>query len=376
MELNDLEIFLIKCAGGDKNLLDKDKVPIEYNKLVGIGGAVILTAIYAAFAIAYAASWIFFDDKATILLISIFWGLAIFNLDRLIVSTTYKKISFQLSDVFQLLFRVALTCIIALTISVPLEIKFFEPELIKKSLDTRIASIDSETEIVDLSKKSEKALKDYSDERDGKGPTGKIGKKTHAKDMLEDANIAERKLNDVKNRRKEEIKSEVIGFISLYDALDLYKRENPTANKISIAITLLLLLFELTPVLVKFTLQRGNYDERIEAREIKGRIKMRKKLETFTKTKNLENIEIPNPVISATPIKNKENTQYSPESQGKSNIWDTIKDYSKGKLIDVVLAIFMGFILATFYDGINIPTFGGLVTYLMNSYLIPKSDNA
>jgi len=165
MQLNDLEQFLIKCGGGDIETLNEDKVPVEYNKLVGIGGSVLLTAIYSAFAMAFASSWIF-NDKLVIFLICIFWGLAIFNLDRFIVSTTYKKNIFQISDLLQLLFRGALTVMIALTISIPLEIKFFEKELLQWIDESRKSEVYNNTELQRLQNEKDSRWNEYKDEID------------------------------------------------------------------------------------------------------------------------------------------------------------------------------------------------------------------
>lgn len=364
MNLTSIEEFFLLCAGGDKNLLDKDKIPIEYNKLVGIGATVFLTSIYAFVAMSYTMTWLT-DNKVVVLTLGLFWGAAIFNIDRLIVSTTYKKTFVSNSDLVQLIVRIFLTLVIALTISVPLEIKLFEPELKGIIKETRIENLPSNPELIKIRDLQNEYHSNYLKEiNDGLGgrpkTTGKVSREWERKEE------EQRRLYESKFAELAEIENaKAFGFISMYDALQLYKK-NDNIRKISMAITLLLLLFELTPVLVKFTTQRGNYDERMESLIIQGRIRNQTELESFVLSNPLQNTEMPQTHFDEKNLTQKKN----------KNIINFLVDYVKGKAFDIALAVAMGLVLALLNtDNKLLPTIGAVITYLINQYLLPKVNN-
>ncbi len=363
MNLTSIENFFLLCAGGDLQLLNKDKVPIEYNKLIGIGATVFLTSIYAFVAMSYTITWIT-DNKIIIITIGLFWGAAIFNIDRLIISTTFKKTFISNSDLIQLFIRIALTSVIALTISVPLEIKLFEPELEEIVRSNRIENLPANQDLIKIQKLVDEYHSNYLKEiNEGLGgrpkTTGKVSKEWERKEE-EQRRFYEDKFTELSELEK----GKPIGFISMYDALEGYKR-NENIKKISIAITLLLLLFELTPVLIKFTTHRGTYDERIESLIIQGRIRNQNELETFIISTKLTNIPIPK-----TYFNNK-----SEKEEDNKNIFKFITDHLKGKGIDLLMAIAMGFVLSLFNTDIKfLPSIGAVLTFIINQYLLPTTN--
>lgn len=364
MKLNETEIFLVKCAGGDTDILDQDKIPIEYNKLVGIGAAVLLTGLYATFSMSYAISWIFVDNSKAVILVSIFWGLAIFNLDRLIVGTTYKKRSFQGNDLFQLIIRTLLTIVISFTISVPLEIKFFEVELQNRIKQEKIEATNENIDLINLEKEYQRRIKNLDDEVDGRGPSKQAGFATKSKYKKEERDRAEKKFEEEKAKIRREAEEENFGFLSLYTALERYKASDKDVRNISYAITALLLLFELTPVLIKFTLPRGVYDEQIEAMEVTARISIRKRLEEYITNNPLKNTPIPNFATN-------------PNSQPKEDesLGETIGNFFKGKMLDIAFAILLGLVLALLTNNyIYAPTIGAVISFIINSYFLPKNS--
>ena len=126
--------FLWTCAGADKNLLRT--CPHDQTKYACIGGTILFTAMCAALSSSYACSTIFEDNKYCTELsvcIGIFWGLLIFNLDRMITNTMYSdgKPSISLMEVLSGLPRIIMAIIIGIVISVPLELKIFKGEIDK-----------------------------------------------------------------------------------------------------------------------------------------------------------------------------------------------------------------------------------------------------
>lgn len=362
MKLNEFEAFLVKCAGGDKVALEDTNVPIEYNKLVGIGTAVLLTGIYAALSMGYTISWVVRDNQNIVLLISFLWGVAIFNLDRLIVGTTYKKNHIQLKDAYQLLFRLLLTMVISLTISVPLELRLFESELHNAIEEERIIDADSSQEVLDAKAEKEFRQKRHDEEADGKGASRRIGYGTIEENKRKEMNDAEKKYISIRNNIREEKLKNDFSFLSLYTALEKMKK-NDKVKGICQSITLLILFFEITPVLIKFTLPRGAYDEKVEFMEINSRINIRKSLDQL---------------ISANQVTYKVVRDYSngiQEVVSDKSFFGYVIKFLKDKTIDILLAILFALILSFMTNNYSyIPTVGAILSFIVNSYILPKNS--
>src|SRR3546814_11024700 len=86
-EMKKINRFFWFCAGAHIPTLEKH--PTEHNKYFSIGATVVFTAMFAALAGGYALYFVFSGSAGAALLAVLFgllWGLAIFNLDRYIVS--------------------------------------------------------------------------------------------------------------------------------------------------------------------------------------------------------------------------------------------------------------------------------------------------
>jgi type III secretory pathway component EscR len=134
-----------KACGADRYILERGTYSDQI-KYFCLGGIVIATGVLAGVAGGYAIYTIFEprgqfalnDDEIhgqTLFMASIFgliWGLIIFNIDRFIVTSTGKgdgteKITRQ--EFFSAIPRIIMGLIIALTISKPIEIRIFQKEI-------------------------------------------------------------------------------------------------------------------------------------------------------------------------------------------------------------------------------------------------------
>lgn len=142
--------FLWWSAGADQQLLSKctysDRV-----KFASLGGVVFATGIMAFVSMTFAV-YIILAAKVTIekdgveivtsnmpvlwaAIAGFTWGLIIFNLDRFIVSSTGKgdgKDTISLKEFTNSIPRLLMALVIGLTISAPLEVYMFKPEIIKQ----------------------------------------------------------------------------------------------------------------------------------------------------------------------------------------------------------------------------------------------------
>lgn len=121
------EFFWI-CSGANRSILRQ--CPTEYSKYYGIGGTIFFTAVMAMLSGGYAFLTIF-DNNSLAIIFGIFWGLLIFNLDRLIVNTMYSDGKYTISwgELGAGTPRLIIAVFIGVVISTPLELKIFEDEI-------------------------------------------------------------------------------------------------------------------------------------------------------------------------------------------------------------------------------------------------------
>lgn len=127
--MESLSRFFWFCSGVHQQTLQK--YPTEHQKYVGIGATIFFTALFAALSGGYAMYFVFKGDAFAVLFalfFGIIWGLAIFNMDRYIVSSINKSGS-AFKQTLQALPRILLAVMIGLVISRPLELKIFDKEI-------------------------------------------------------------------------------------------------------------------------------------------------------------------------------------------------------------------------------------------------------
>ena len=120
-----LNEFFWTCAGVNKRVLRQ--CPTEYAKYAGMGGTIFFTACMAALSGGYAISTVF-DNTYISCIFGLFWGLLIFNLDRLIVNTMYSdgEVTISWRELVSGLPRIVMAIFLGIVISTPLELKIFE----------------------------------------------------------------------------------------------------------------------------------------------------------------------------------------------------------------------------------------------------------
>jgi hypothetical protein len=118
--------FFIFCSAADIELLKKCPKS-EHQKYAGVGATVFFTGLLACASGGYAL-YTAFKVVWLSLLLGVFWGLLVFNLDRFLVSTM-KKSRGKLTELFQITPRLLLAVLLAIVISTPLELKIFEEEI-------------------------------------------------------------------------------------------------------------------------------------------------------------------------------------------------------------------------------------------------------
>jgi hypothetical protein len=119
--------FLWSCAGVNKGLLRQ--CPTDYAKYENIGGAVLLTSFMAMLSGGYAISTIFINQNPFVwVVLGVFWGLIIFNLDRLMVSSINADWSVKMKIV-SISPRIIMAIFLGFIISTPLELRIYDDEI-------------------------------------------------------------------------------------------------------------------------------------------------------------------------------------------------------------------------------------------------------
>ncbi|UEG53628.1 DUF4407 domain-containing protein [Mucilaginibacter daejeonensis] len=127
--MNKITRFFWFCSGAHIETLKK--YPIEHNRYFGIGATIFFTALFAALSGGYAMYFVFSGSAAApffAVLFGIMWGLAIFNMDRYIVSSINKQGTTN-QQILQATPRILLAIMIGMVISRPLELKIFDKEI-------------------------------------------------------------------------------------------------------------------------------------------------------------------------------------------------------------------------------------------------------
>ncbi|MDQ7947566.1 MAG: DUF4407 domain-containing protein [Pedobacter sp.] len=127
--MNGISRFFWYCSGTHISTLEK--YPTEHNKYIGIGATIFFTGLFAALSGGYALYFVFKGADFAWLFAILFgaiWGLAIFNMDRYIVSSINKNANTN-RQIWQATPRILLAIMIGVVISRPLELKIFDKEI-------------------------------------------------------------------------------------------------------------------------------------------------------------------------------------------------------------------------------------------------------
>ena len=304
--------FLWWCAGVVPEVLRM--YPTERAKYEGIGGAVLTTGVLAFFSGFYAIYTTLAGGSYAILIsiaFGVLWGLAIFNLDRYIVSSLRKPTDPNVRWRQRLretwlpaLPRIGLAVLIGITVSKPLELRLFHNAiagqaainqeravtekregLINSSslgvLDAEVTRMSAE---VAAGETRAQALEDeFHKEADGTGGSRRYGysevarvKQEAAVQARQQVTALQERLGEVQSERDRvdaQINSEVAAFragladdfLTRMRALSDLAASSNAVWWISAFVVFLIIGVEITPVVVKLLSPIGPYDIKLDA---------------------------------------------------------------------------------------------------------------
>ncbi len=308
--------FLWWCAGVMPETLQM--YPSEKAKYEGIGGAVLttgalafLSGTYAVYTTLASGSYALVTSAA----FGILWAIAIFNLDRYIVSSLRKPTDANIRwrqrlarTWFPAIPRLGLAILIGITLSRPIELRLFQNAIAgqaainrDQAVETRRASLTASSELgrvdADLATiiaqlaEAENRVATLEDEfrreTDGTGGSRRIGYSEVARvkeaaavqarrDLVGLQSSVQDRLNQLQTERDEataRIQSQVEtyrqslaeDFLTRMRALADLSANSPAVRWISTFVMLLIIGIEITPVLVKLLSPVGPYDVKVDA---------------------------------------------------------------------------------------------------------------
>jgi hypothetical protein len=300
--------FFIFCSGAVNSILRR--TPSDYNKYQGIGATILFTGIFSALSAGYALYTVF-DNYIAATLFAMVWGMMIFNLDRYIVSGMRKKDN-RLQEFAMALPRIILAVFIGIVIATPLELKLFESEinaeigmmqqetykmqddLLKKRYEADIKVVNDEINMLRGKLSASDSVRTSLiagaiSEADGTGGSkirnmGKIYTMKSNAAAKADAEYAilytdlnpkieeqKTKLNAIEERRAADMESlsraSLTGFASRLKALQRLSAREQAILWAGWFITILFLIIECSPILVKLISERSPYDQRLHQLE-------------------------------------------------------------------------------------------------------------
>ena len=297
--------FLVFCAGSSPDLLEQCPTS-EWIKHTSTGLTVLFTSMLAMLS-SYFALQVMLDNALLSLPLSLLWALIIFNLDRFIVASFRKQGNFW-KECLQAIPRIILAGAIAIVVARPLELEIFRSEVrqilaeqrtgkleaMRKTHEERLSVHDGRTltlkhELDGYLTLREKYYQEYICECDGTCGTGLKGRGSECKAKQRKYEEYVREFDREKKRidaslaslstQRERISAEYTearklaetafseGFLARLQAL------GKLGSLASFAITLLLMLVEITPILSKLLAPEGPYDNLVRISEHEFRVR-------------------------------------------------------------------------------------------------------
>ena len=298
-------------AGADANLLEQSHAS-DRMKYSAIGFSILLTTVAGILSGGY-AFYTIFKNPITSLILGTFWGLFIFNMDRLIVLTTHKEKKVTGRQIAMGFIRFFVAFLIAVVVAKPLELKIFEKpiraeiaqENARVAVETQKTLSEGMPEIRQLEAENQALEKTISEkeknrnqwcgkaieEAEGTSGTGKEGKgpvyaekqamcqqqeqelralQAKNQPILDQNRQRIRQLQDKKDQQFQTIKTaqeKADDIITQLNTLERLGQKNPAIAHASHAISWLFIVVDTAPIFAKLLSKRSAYDALLERRD-------------------------------------------------------------------------------------------------------------
>jgi len=310
--------FLLFCSGVKRDILAL--CPTEENKYVGLGGAVLITSVLSVLSMGTALDMAFHLASPYKESLALFWGVAIFNLDRWLISSARRQET-RAKEVVAFLPRLVMALVFGAIISEPLILNAFSSEiesqlarnqaaaraaaqrqadanpLYQQMRALEAANRDLRGQVEARAAQRDILYRTYIEEIEGVSGSGKVGKGPAAREKRERLAQADRELaafrremdakvgrnearvnqiqmaKDAELRELDQRSGEARGLLARMEALDQITASSATLALAHFLLFLAIMLLDCLPVLGKL-IQSFNphrpYDALLDAAE--GRV--------------------------------------------------------------------------------------------------------
>lgn len=298
-------------AGADADLLEQSHAS-DRMKYSAIGMSILLTTFAGILSGGY-AFYTIFKNPIISLILGMFWGFFIFNIDRLIVLTIHKEKKVNWPQIGMGLLRFFVAVLIAVVVAKPLELRIFEQNILAEiaqenarvAVETQKTLNEGMPEIRQLEAQNQALEKIISEkeknrnqwcgkaieEAEGTSGTGKEGKgpvyaekqamcqqqeqelqalQAKNQPILDENRQRLRQLQDKKDEQFQTIKTaqeKADDIISQLNTLERLGQKNPAIAHASRAISWLFIVIDTAPIFAKLLSKRSAYDALLERRE-------------------------------------------------------------------------------------------------------------
>ena len=260
----------------------------DHNKYKNLGAAILFTGLFAFISAIFVLLYLT-DNWFILIPIAVLWASTVINIDMLFVNTMIKYEKSSLRSIFGVSLRILLGLIIAIIVSIPIEMKILEDEIRdeinrhdREKISGQLKVILDFSELDSLNKKKQKLEQLLLDEMMGKSKgSGRTGYGPIAKNIEKRINIVDTEIIKMKSIKdsttaimsqkinEEYEKNNKYGFLASFRSL--YRLQNNSSDKsvnyIIWGIRIFFFLIELLPIVSKVLMSRGAYDSKYEFEE-------------------------------------------------------------------------------------------------------------
>lgn len=280
--------FLLFCSGANHDVLNQISSPSEKAKYEAQGASVLVTSSIATCSGGYAL-YVIFGIGLVAVPLGLFWGGSILLLDRLMLITMRKQRNKPRAQLAIAAPRLVLALFVGLTVSKPLELRTFQPEIQQAAHTSVISTLKVERATLEKAKKNAetdaKEARETANQLESSVIPAKRAsarefrevatKKNREADQL-DKQIAE-KNNALSTREKMNPQDIKLGLLREIVILEHLAEVEPAVRYTGWVLSMLFVLFEILPIVSKLMAKYSVYDAALENLETTG-IRLQDKL--------------------------------------------------------------------------------------------------
>ncbi|MBW4635837.1 MAG: DUF4407 domain-containing protein [Iphinoe sp. HA4291-MV1] len=275
-----LKESLLFCSGVFPSVLEQINSPQEEEKYAAYGMTVLSTSSLATCSGGYALFAVF-GNLLLVIPFALFWGGSILLLDRALLMTMRKQRGKSFKQFLSVFPRLVLALVIGFTVSKPLELRLFKPEIQGYVRAEHLAALRRERAMLTKSRKeaeaeTRQALSSASQLSASVISVKKANARTYqqqAAKKSQEVDRLDRQIADTTKTLNISEKSPLdvrLGLLRQIVILEQLGEQQPSVRYTGWLLSMLFVLFEILPVLTKLMSKYSVYDAALEKEDATG----------------------------------------------------------------------------------------------------------